>query len=115
MDDAMRQHDGIDLIVVEELDRCWEVMQDQDYASKIEKALNETQRDPKTETTFMSYLTRRKLNFQQLDDALGSPLPAVIKGYATLRDAKLTDSSYDKVVMWTGGRRHACTGTVGSP
>ena len=32
-----------------------------------------------------------------------SSLPAVIKVYATLRDAKLTESSYDKVVMWTGG------------
>ena len=27
----------------------------------------------------------------------------MIKGYATLRDAKLAESSYDKVVMWTGG------------
>ena len=33
----------------------------------------------------------------------GTPLPAVITGYAALRDAKLTESSYDKVVMWTGG------------
>ena len=35
MDDALVQDDGIDLIV-EELDRCWEVTQDQDKASKIE-------------------------------------------------------------------------------
>ena len=55
------------------------------------------------ETTFMSYVARRKLNFQKLENALGTPLPAVIKGYATLRDAKLAESSYDKVVMWTGG------------
>ena len=41
MDDALVQDDGIDLIV-EELDRCWEVTQDQDKASKIEKALYET-------------------------------------------------------------------------
>ena len=34
---------------------------------------------------------------------MGTSLPAVIKGYATLRDAKLTESSWDKVVMWTGG------------
>ena len=27
----------------------------------------------------------------------------MIKGDATLRDAKLAESSYDKVVMWTGG------------
>ena len=27
----------------------------------------------------------------------------MIKGHATLRDAKLAESSYDKVVMWTGG------------
>ena len=102
MDDALVQDDGNDLIV-EELDRCWEVTQDQDRASKIEKALFETQRDVKTETTYMSYLARRKLNFQQLENALGAPLPSVIKGYATLRDARLSESSYDKVVMWTGG------------
>ena len=51
----------------------------------------------------MPHVGRRKLNFQQLKNALGTPLPAVIKGYATLRDAKLAESSYDKVVMWTGG------------
>ena len=102
MDDALVQEDGIDSIV-EELDRCWEVTQDQDKASKIEKALYETQRDVKMEKTFMSYVTRRKLNFQQLENALVTSLPAVIKGHATLRDAKLAESSYDKVVMWTGG------------
>ena len=89
--------------IVEELDRCWEVTQDQDQASKIEKALFETQRDVKMETTFMSYVARRKLDFQQLENALGTPLPAVIKGYATLRDAKVAECSYDKVEMWTGG------------
>ena len=36
MDDALAQNDGIDLIV-EELDRCGEVTQDQDRASEIEK------------------------------------------------------------------------------
>ena len=51
----------------------------------------------------MSYVARRKLNFQQLENALGTSLSAVIKGYATSRDAKLAESSYDKVVMWTGG------------
>ena len=56
MDDGLVQDDGIDLIV-EELDRCWEVTQDQDKASKIEKALFETQRDVKMETTFMSSKT----------------------------------------------------------
>ena len=44
MDDALVQDDGIDLIV-EELDRCWDVTQDQDKASKIEKAFYETQKD----------------------------------------------------------------------
>ena len=33
----------------------------------------------------------------------GTPLPAVIKGYATPRDSKLTESSFDKVVIRTGG------------
>ena len=102
MDDALIQDDGVDLIV-EILDRCWEVTQDQDRASKIETALFETQRDVKMETTFMSDVARRKLNFQQLENASGTPLPALIKGYATLRDAKLAENSYDKVVMWTGG------------
>ena len=102
MDDALVQDDGIDLIV-DELDLCWEVTQNQNRASKIEKPLFETQRDVKTETTYMSYVVRRKLNFQQMENALGTPLPAVIKGYATLRDAKLAESSYDNVVMWTSG------------
>ena len=64
MDDALVQEDGIDLIVGE-LDRCCEVTQDQDKASKIEKAFFETQRDVKMETTFMSDVARRKLNIQQ--------------------------------------------------
>ena len=102
MYDALLQDDGIDLIV-EELDRCWEVTQDQDKASKIEKALYETHRDVKMETKFMSCVARRTLNFQQLENALGTSLPAVIKGCATLRDAKLAESSYDKVVIGTGG------------
>ena len=102
IDDVLVQDDGIDLIV-EELDRGWEVTQDQDKASKIEKALYEIQRDVKMETTFMSYVARRKLNFQQLENALWTSLPAVIKCYATLRDAKLAESSCDKVVMCTGG------------
>ena len=51
----------------------------------------------------MSYVARRKLNFHQLENVLGTSLPAMIKGYATLRDAKITESSHDKVVMWTGG------------
>ena len=96
MDDELIQDDGVDLIV-KELDRCWEVTQYQVRASKIEKALFETQRDVKTETTYVSYVARRKLNLQQLENALGTPLPAVIKGYATLRDAKLAASSYDKM------------------
>ena len=102
MDDALVQDDGIDLIVGE-LDRCWEVTQDQNKASKIGKGLFKAQRDVKMEMTFTSYVARRKLKFQQLENALGSPLLAVINGYASLRDAKLAESSYDKVVMWTGG------------
>ena len=62
MDDALILDDGVDLIV-EERDRCWEVTQDQDRASKIEEALFETQRDVIMETTFMSYVARRKLTF----------------------------------------------------
>ena len=80
----------------------------------------ETQRDVKMETTFMSYVPRRKLNFQQLEHALGTPLPAVIKGYATFRDAKLAESSCERggdVDRWQLRlrRRHVSTGAVGSP
>ena len=56
MDEALIQDDGNDLIV-EEFDRCWEVTQEQDRASKIEKALYETQSDVKMETT-MSHVAR---------------------------------------------------------
>ena len=97
IDDPLIRDDGIDLIV-EELDRCWEVTQDQDKALKVEKALFDTQ-DVQTEATFMSHVARRKLNFQQLENTLGTPLAAVVKGYATQRDAKLAENSYDKVVM----------------
>ena len=83
LDDAsVVQEDGIDMIV-EELDRCLEVTQDQDKAVKIEKGLFETQRGVKTGATFISYVARRILNFQQLENALGTTLPEVIKG---LRD-----------------------------
>ena len=58
---------------------------------------------PSPSPTHMSTVARRKLNFQQLENVLGTSLPAGIKGFATLRDAKLTERSYDKVVMWTGG------------
>ena len=43
------------ILIVAELNRCWEVTQDQDKASKIEKAQFETKRDAKSETTFMLY------------------------------------------------------------
>ena len=65
---------------------------------KIEKGLFEKQRDVKTETTFISYVARRKLNFQQLENVLGTSLPPVIKGFVTMRDAKIAENSYDKVV-----------------
>ena len=78
MDDALIQDDGVDLSVAE-LNQCWDVTQDQDKASKIERTLFETKREVKTETTFMSYVAQRKLNFQQLENALGTLLPTVIK------------------------------------
>ena len=68
MDDALVvQEDGIDMIV-EELDRCGEVTQDQDKASPRHRGTSK---------------------LKQLENALGTPLPAVIRGYATLQDAKL--------------------------
>ena len=93
MDDALVQDDGIDRLDPGRTGLMWEVTQDQDKASKIENALSETQRDVKMKTTFMSYVARRKLNCPQLENTRGTPLPAVIKGYATLRDAKLAESN----------------------
>ena len=92
-----REDYGIDLIV----EPVWEVTQDQDKASKIEKNSSGHRGTSKIETT-VSNVVRRKLNFQQLESAPGTPLRAVIKDYATLRDAKLAESSCDKAVMWTG-------------
>ena len=71
MDDALIQDDGVDLSVAE-LNQCWDVTQDQDKASKIERTLFETKREVKTETTFMSYVAQRKLNFQQLEKCAGN-------------------------------------------
>ena len=94
MDDALVQDDGIDLIV-EELDRCWEVTQDQRQSVEDRKGpLRDTKGRQNGNDLHVLRVT---------ENALGTPLPAVIKGYATLRDAKLAESSYDKVVMWTGG------------
>ena len=70
MEDALVQDDGIDWIV-EELDRCWEVTHE-DKASKIENALYETQRYVKLETTFMSYVARRKLNSSTIGKCTGN-------------------------------------------
>ena len=39
-----------------------------------------------------SHVAMRKLYFRQLEDSLGTELPAVVKGYATQRDAKLAES-----------------------
>ena len=118
MDDALVQDDGIDL-VVQELDRCWGVTQDQDKASKIEKALFETQRDAKTEITFMSCVARRKLKLKQLENALGTSPPVVIKDHATLRDAnhrrQLRQGGVVDGWQLRLRRRRACAGAVGPP
>ena len=119
MDDALVQDDGTALIA-EELDRCWEVTQDQDKASKIEKAPFETQRDVKTETTFMSHVARRKLNFQQLENAAGDATASSDQG---LRDTTRRETCRKQlrpggdVDRWQSRlrRRHASAGAVGSP
>ena len=104
IDDALVQDDGIDLIV-EEVDRCWEVTQDQDKASNIEKALFETQRDAKTEIDFHVLMWRgEKLNFQQLENALGDVSAGSGKRLTQHCETRnLLRGNYDKVVMWTSG------------
>ena len=77
MDQALVQDDGIGLITAD-LDRCWEVTQDQDKASKIVKALHETprNRDPRQKplscltshgrsSTFYSWKTRWEFHCQR--------------------------------------------------
>ena len=83
MDDALVQDDGKDLIV-QELDQCWEVTQDKDKASKIEKAFFETQRDVKMETTFMSYLRTKEAQLSTIGKRTGD---ATTRGDQGLRDA----------------------------
>ena len=102
IDEELVFHDGIDLIIGE-LDRCFEVTRNQDQASKIERALQLTQRDMKQDPNFLSCVTGRSLHFQQLKNAQGGALPSVIKGFATLRDTKLNEGRYEKVEMWTVG------------
>ena len=62
MDDALVQEDGIDLIV-EELDRCWEVTQDQDKASNIEKGLLRDTEGRQHGNDLHVYVARRKRDF----------------------------------------------------
>ena len=104
----MIQDDDFDLIVGE-LDRCWEVTQHQDKASKIEKTPFETQRDVKTENTWRGEKTTT-------GKCVGH---THCRQWSRVTQHKLTECTYDKVVMWTGGSYDdddvARAGTVGSP
>ena len=100
MDDALVQDDGIEFDRGRTGPMLGGYARPRQSVVDREGPLRDTKGRQKMETTFMFHVARRKLNFQQLDKALGMPLPAVIKGYATLRDAKLAESSYDKVVTW---------------
>ena len=94
MDDACSQDDGIDLI-----DRCWEVTQDQDKASKIEKAVFETQRDVKTEAAFMSYV--EETQFSTIGKCILDATASSDPGLRDTTDAKLAESSCNKVAVTT--------------
>ena len=72
-------NDGTDLIITE-LYLCLEVTQHHDRGSKIEKALYSAQRQPKHDHYFLAYVTRRKLHFQQLVNALRNKMNSVIQG-----------------------------------
>ena len=87
MDEALMQDDGIGLIFAE-LDRCWEVTQDQDKASKIDKALLRDLDGPLRRKQ-LSCLTSSGENstFNSCFMRWGPQLAAVIKGYATLTAA----------------------------
>ena len=71
---------GTDLII-SELDRCFDVTESQDQASEIE-------RDMRQDCNVLAYVTRRKLHFQQLDNAVGTAPPPVKKGYAVPQKRK---------------------------
>ena len=83
MDDALVQDDGIDLIV-DELDRCWDVTQDQDKASKIEKALFETQRDVKNGNDLHVLRGTEEAQFSTVGKCTGD---AITGGDQGLRDS----------------------------
>ena len=81
MDNVLMTNAGNKLII-DELDRCFEVTQD---------------------PNFLSYVNRGELHSQQLENAMGGVLPSVTQAYAILRNAKLHKGSRDKVVTWTDG------------
>ena len=71
MDEVLVINGGIDLIIAD--------TQSQVQASKMERALHLAQRDLKQDPHFLSHVTRRKLHFQQLQNAVGGALPSVIR------------------------------------
>ena len=115
MDDALVQDGGIDLIV-EELDRCWELTQDQDKASKIEKALFETQRDAKT--SFMSYVALRKAQFSTAGECARN---VTASGHQGLRGTTRCETHRKQqqqggdVDGWQLGLRRRYVGSCGPP
>ena len=69
MDDMLMTNDSIDWIFAALNPRC-EITEDQDQASKIWRALCVAQREMKQDPNSLSYVTRRKVHIQQLEDAL---------------------------------------------
>ena len=68
--EVLLANDGIELVIVAELDRWYEITQNQDQASKIQRVLHLAQRDMKQDPNFLSCVARRQLHYQKIGNAL---------------------------------------------
>ena len=68
----------------------------------IERALFQQTGQRSNTETMVQYISRKTVLFKELDKA-ACVLPDNAKGYLLLRDARLTDKSWDTVETWTKG------------
>ena len=103
MDEALMQDDGIGLIFAE-LDRCWEVTQDQDKASKIEKALLRDPEGPHDGDHLHVLRHAEKAQHSTDGQCVGDPSwQRLSRGTRPCETRNLRTAATTRLVMWTGG------------
>ncbi|CAK0899451.1 unnamed protein product, partial [Prorocentrum cordatum] len=100
VDEALTGESAVELIL-QALDNAFQYLKEEEAPAALEKALYTCVRDPKKER-FTTFVNRRRLEFIALE-RLRVVLPDTLKGYTTLRFARLDERSYDKVISWTDG------------